>query len=51
MENKINIVELLKDCPTGMELDCTMYNKVTLLKVDTDDTLIFPITIVRKDGT
>lgn len=50
MENKINIVELLKDCPTGMELDCTMYNKVTLLKVDTDDTLIFPITIVRQDG-
>lgn len=50
MENKINLVELLKYCPTGMELDCTMYNKVTLLKVDTDDTLIFPITIVRQDG-
>ena len=50
MENKINIVELLKDCPTGMELDCTMYNKVTLLNVDTDDTIFFPISVVRKDG-
>ena len=24
---KINIAELLKDCPTGMELDCTMFEK------------------------
>lgn len=29
MENKINIAELLKDCPMGMELDCTMYDNVT----------------------
>ena len=28
MENKINIAELLKDCPEGMELDCTMFNGV-----------------------
>ena len=28
MENKINIVELLKDCPQGMELDCTMFEDV-----------------------
>lgn len=26
MENKINIAELLKDCPRGMELDCTIFN-------------------------
>ena len=25
---KINIAELLKDCPKGMELDCTMYDNV-----------------------
>ena len=25
---KINIAELLKDCPSGMELDCTMYEDV-----------------------
>lgn len=31
---KINIAELLKDCPKGMELDCTTYNDVTFLRVD-----------------
>lgn len=25
MENKINIAGILKDCPKGMELDCTMF--------------------------
>ena len=31
---KINILELLKDCPKGMELDCTVYNDVTFLRID-----------------
>ena len=34
MENKINIAELLKDCPQGMELDCTMYEDVYFDCVD-----------------
>lgn len=34
MENKINIAELLKDCPQGMELDCTMYEDVCFDYVD-----------------
>lgn len=34
MENKINIAELLKDCPKGMELDCTMYEDVCFDYVD-----------------
>ena len=29
MEQKINIAELLKDCPKGMELDCVLYEDVT----------------------
>ena len=29
MENKINIAELLKDCPRGMELDCAMWDDCT----------------------
>ena len=29
MENRINIAELLKDCPKGMELDCTTWENVT----------------------
>lgn len=28
MENKINIANLLKDCPKGMELDCTICDNV-----------------------
>lgn len=31
---KINIAELLKDCPQGMELDCTMFEDCTFLDVD-----------------
>lgn len=45
MENKINIAELLKDCPQGMELDCTMYDNVTLSEVDLSKT--FPILLLR----
>ena len=33
MEKKINIAELLKDCPKGMELDCTMYDRITFDEV------------------
>lgn len=48
MDNKINIAELLKDCPKGMELDCTMYDNVTLDRVDIDDT--YSIKITTKSG-
>lgn len=35
MENKkINISELLKDCPSGMELNCTMYDNVYFDRID-----------------
>lgn len=34
MKNKINIAELLKDCPKGMELDCTMFENITFIRVD-----------------
>ena len=30
---KINIAELLKDCPSGMELDCSMWDNVTFERV------------------
>lgn len=42
MENKINIAELLKDCPKGMELDCTMFDNVTFEGLNTAD---YPINI------
>lgn len=47
-KNKINVAELLKDCPSGMELDCTMYDDVKLDKVwDGKD---YSIKIVTKNG-
>ena len=47
---KINIAKILKDCPSGIELDCTMYDSVTLLSVDDKEDINFPIKVVRKDG-
>lgn len=37
MEKKINIAELLKDCPKGMELDCVMYDNVEFDGLDNVD--------------
>lgn len=49
MENKINIAELLRDCPQGMELDCTICNNVVTLEgVDTVGS--YPIRVVSKSG-
>jgi hypothetical protein len=39
-----NIAELLKDCPRGMELDCTMFDNVTFVRVDNNKRQ-FPIEI------
>lgn len=45
---KINIAELLKDCPKGMELDCVMYDKVQFDIVQ--DGNAFPIKIKTPEG-
>ena len=43
MKNKINIAELLKDCPQGMELDCTMYENVYFDKIYNEEDCLYPI--------
>lgn len=48
MENKINIAELLKDCPEGMDLDCAMYDNVQFDIVQ--DGNAFPIKINTPEG-
>ena len=48
MKDKINIAELLKDCPKGMELDCTMYDNVQL--DDVIDGHLYPIKIQTSEG-
>ena len=42
---KINIAELLKDCPKGMEFNCTNYNGVVRLNRVMDDNSPYPIEI------
>lgn len=49
MKEKINIAELLRNCPKGMELDCTVFEGCTLNKVYKSDKS-FPIRIKSKDG-
>lgn len=48
MENKINIAELLKDCPTGMKLNCTIYENVEFDLVDKTPEVIYPIQCLIK---
>lgn len=56
MEERINIAEILKNCPKGMELDCAIYNGVTLDSVvfeseyHYENTNTYPIKIVTKNG-
>ena len=47
---KINVAELLKDCPKGIELNCTMLDKVILDGVVNSNDPVFPIRVRRKDG-
>lgn len=48
MENRINIATLLKDCPTGMELDCLMYDNVYFKCIR--DHAIYPIVCYTIDS-
>ena len=48
MEKKINIVELLKDCPSGMELDCAVNNDVKFIKICPSSR--YPIILRTKNG-
>lgn len=52
MKNKINIAELLKDCPKGMELDCASYDNVSFDKISDDKKATYPIFcyITDKEG-
>ena len=54
MNENLNLVEILKDCPRGMELDCTMYDNATFegiienrfypIKVDVGDGITMSLT-------
>lgn len=48
MKNKINIAELLKDCPKGMELDCTIYENVEFDYIEQNPESKYPIHCLMK---
>ena len=50
MKEQLDLVKILKDCPKGMELDCTMYDNVTLKSVSLDINADYPISIETKCG-
>lgn len=45
---KINLVKILKDCPKGMELDCTICNGVKFRELDRNPN--FPIVVRANNG-
>lgn len=47
---KINIAELLKDCPKGMELDCLLCKNPIVLESVVGDKATYPIRAVGEDG-
>lgn len=52
MNNKINIAEILKDCPKGMKLYSPIYGKVELWKVDSNSVYsIMTATSIDRAGT
>lgn len=52
MENKINIAEILKDCPKGMELYSPIYGTVGLLIVDSNSEYsIKTVTSIDRPGS
>lgn len=48
MENKINIAEILKDCPKGMELYTPLFGEVTFDSIDIDEK--YSIIVYKLDG-
>ena len=49
MNENLNLVEILKDCPKGMELDCTMYDNATFGGII--ENRLYPIKVYVGDGS
>lgn len=47
---KINVAELLQDCPKGMELDCIICDGVVTLEGISGNGSSYPIRVISKDG-
>ena len=47
MENKINIAEILRDCPKGTRVYSTAFGEARLLTIDDDGK--YPIVTIEED--
>ena len=51
MNENLNLVEILKDCPKGTKLYSTTYGYVELIRVNQNDDVIYPIEIKLSDDS
>ena len=51
MNENLNLVEILKDCPKGTKLYSTLFGDVELVRVCKSEGDAFPIEVKRSDGT
>ena len=51
MNENLNLVEILKDCPEGTKLYSTTYGDVELIRVNQNDDVYYPIEIKLSDGS
>ena len=51
MNENLNLVEILKDCPKGTKLYSTLFGDVKFERVYKKEKTMFPIEVKRSDGT
>ena len=51
MNENLNLVEILKDCPKGTKLYSTLFGDVKFERVCKKEKTMFPIEVKRSDGT
>ena len=51
MNENLNLVEILKDCPKGTKLYSTTYGDVELIRVNQNDNVDYPIEIKLSDDS
>ena len=51
MNENLNLVEILKDCPKGTKLYSTLFGDVEFERVCKNEKNLFPIEVKRSDGT
>ena len=51
MNENIDLTKILKDCPKGTKLYSSVFGDVELVKVSKNENKIFPIEVMRSDGS